>query len=301
MAALQMVFADLTGSDTVTPKVDISDMAPEAPRGWYATPYKTADGEEITKARFSRSPIAKNSTNTLLQQFEDAARGRGNTIAVTMTRAKQKIAFLIYVPDQFNTKTIRGGLMATISMNMGIATSFDSPDVFELHHGVPFTQVAPYSKNVSTGTKVPVDYRVFGGNVGGMFKIKILTNSSDAAVANVLKNVPIGLIISMLPEPDPHLLISTDFQTRDAEPNREVPGPSVARRAYLLVKTRLDYSEREKNILNRMVEGRIMTWDDMFERDGTGIGLAPEILALLGDLPDMQVSQRIVYDARAVR
>lgn len=59
MAVLQMVFADLTGSDTVTPKVDISDMAPEAPRGWYATPYKTADGEEITKARFSRSPIAK--------------------------------------------------------------------------------------------------------------------------------------------------------------------------------------------------------------------------------------------------
>jgi hypothetical protein len=44
-----------------------------------------------------------------------------------------------------------------------------------------------------------------------------------------------------------------------------------------------------------------MTWDDMFERDGTGIGLAPEILALLGDLPDMQVSQRIVYDARALR
>lgn len=59
MAVLQMVFADLTGSDTVTPKVDISDMAPEAPRGWYATPYKTADGEEITKARFFRSPIAK--------------------------------------------------------------------------------------------------------------------------------------------------------------------------------------------------------------------------------------------------
>ena len=154
---------------------------------------------------------------------------------------------------------------------------------------------------MSTGTKVPVDYRVFGGNVGGMFKIKILTNSSDAAVANVLKNVPVGLIISMLPEPDPHLLISTDLQTRDAEANREVPGPSVARRAYLLVKMRLDYSEREKNILNRMVEGRIMTWDDMFERDGTGIGLAPEILALLGDLPDMHVFQRIVYDARALR
>ena len=75
--ALQMMWEDLTGSTTVRPQVDISDLAPPDPEGWYATDYRTTDGEEITKATFSRSPIAKNSTNTILQRFDDAAQGKG--------------------------------------------------------------------------------------------------------------------------------------------------------------------------------------------------------------------------------
>jgi len=298
MVALQMMIADLTGSNTVSPDVDISDMTPEAPKGWFATPYVTADGEAITKARFSRSPIAKSTTNSILQQFDDAARGRGNAEVITMKRGKQMMAFLLYVPDQFNTRTVRGGIMASISASVG-SMSFESPDVFALHHGVPFTQSKQFSKNVSSGAKIPVDYRVFGADVGGMFKIKILTNSSDAAVADLMNNVPVGMMIGMLPEPDPHLLVSTEFQTRSTDLSRDVPGPSVARRAYLLVKTRLDYTPEEKKILNKMVDGYIRTWDDVYEDHGSGIGISADILALLGDAPALHVSKRIEYDARA--
>lgn len=300
--ALQMMWEDLTGSTTVRPQVDISDLVPPDPEGWYATDYRTKDGEEITKATFSRSPIAKNSTNTILQRFDDAAQGKGNAIARSYLRGSQRIAFLMYVPDQFNTNTIRGGIMSSISnqMSMDFGSTGRRTEVFALHNGVPIIEAAPFSKNVSSGTRVPVDYRVFNADVGGMFKIQILTNASDASVAEVLESVPMGELIAKLPEPEPQLLISTEFQTYTAELSREVPGPTVARRAYLLVKTRLDYSEDEKSMLNRMADGGIKSWDDAYERYGTLIGYAPEIVDLLGPLPALAPSLQIEYTARAL-
>lgn len=301
--ALRMMWEDMTGAATVRPNVDISDLGPRDPEGWFAADYRTKDGEAITQSTFSRSPIAKNTTNSILQRFDDAAQGKGNAIVRSYLRGSQRIAFLMYVPDQFNSNTIRGGIMSTLSSNMSMdfgSSRSRRTDLFALHHGVQFKEASAFSKSVSTGTRVPVDYRVFNANVGGMFKIQILTNASDAAVAEVMRGIPMGALIAKLPEPDPHLLISTDFQTYTPELSREAPGPTIARRAYLLVNTRLDYSTSEKSLLDSMASGNVLGWHNVFERYGTLIGYDPEIVDLLGPLPELTIAETIEYTARAL-
>ena len=120
--ALKMMWEDLTGSATVRPKVSLKDLAPSDPEGWYAADYRTADGEEITQTKFSRNPIVKTGTNTLLEDFDDAANGVGNAIVRHYMRGSQRIAFLMYVPDQYNRNTVRGGMMAAISSNISFTS-----------------------------------------------------------------------------------------------------------------------------------------------------------------------------------
>lgn len=303
MMALQMMFEDLTGSTVVKPNIDVSGYAPEAPTGWFARDYKNSDGEAITQTTLSRGPIAKNSTNTMLLRYDALAAGKGNGIAKTYERGEQMIAFSLYVPDQFNSRTVRGGIMAAISDNMRGYNDFGkSREVFALHHGIPVTEADAYVSSSSSRDDVPVDFRVFNGDVGGMFKFRILTNSSDTAVADVLRGIPMGDLIAKLPEPEPHLLISSEFQTRDAEPSTVIPPKfSIARRAYLLSKTRLDYSARDKRLLDDIVRRRVMTWDDAFKEFGTGLGLAPDVLSLLGEMPELSPSLHIQYTARALK
>ncbi len=302
MFALQMMYEDMTGAAVVTPKIDVSGFVPEAPNGWFPTPYKNADGEAITQTTLSRGPIAKNATNTMLMQFDGLARGKGNGFAVTYKRGEQMIAYMMYVPDQFNSRTVRGGIMAAISSNMSAASFGGSPDTFALHHGVPISAAPSYVRSQSSSENVPVDYRVFNANVGGMFKIKILTNSSYAAVAKVMQAIPMGALIAKLPEPEPHLLISTDFQTRDAELSAEVPvSPSIARRAYMMSKVRLDYSDLDTDLLDDIMDRRVRDWETAFEDHGTALGVEAEIRALLGEMPDLPPSLAVEYNARALK
>lgn len=301
--ALKMLWEDLTGSATVRPKVSLKDLAPSDPEGWFAADYRTADGEEITQTKFSRNPIAKTGTNSLLEDFDDAANGVGNAIVRHYMRGSQRIAFLMYVPDQYNRNTVRGGMMSVIASNMSFSMDGSGrrmTDIFALHHGVPFKERDPYSRSGSSGIKVPVDYRVFTADVGRVFMIKILTNASDAAVAEVMKAVPMGELIARLPEPDPHLLISTDFQTYTDDLPREAPAPTIARKAYLLVNTRLDYSEKSKRFLDSMVNGNTKTWEDVFKRHGTALSYPQEIRDLLGPMPELRPLEEVSYTAKAL-
>ena len=118
-----------------------------------------------------------------------------------------------------------------------------------------------------------MDYRVFTADVGRVFIIKILTNASDAAVAEVMKAIPMADLIARLPEPDPHLLISTTFQTYTDDLPREAPAPTIARKAYLLVNTRLDYSVKSKRLLDSMVSGNFKSWEDVFDLSRYGLVL----------------------------
>ncbi|MDG1863124.1 MAG: hypothetical protein P8J02_07970 [Yoonia sp.] len=301
MFALQMMWEDMSGQTTVKPKVDVLGFVPVAPTGWFETPYKTADGEAITQTSLVRTPIAKSSTNTMLMQFDALAQGKGNGFARTYRRGEQSMAFTLYVPDQFNERTIRGGIMAAVSSNMTYFGDFGkSRDVFALHHGVPILEADGYVSSKGNEDDVPVDYRVFNGDVGGMFKFQILTNSSDAAVANLLRAVPVGEMIALLPDPEPHLLISADFQTRVPEPSTAIPEtPSIARRAYLVKKTRLDFSKNEQDFLHDMSRREIRSWEDVYEDYGTALAISPEIKSLLGPMPELTNSQKIEYTARA--
>lgn len=300
--ALQMMWEDMTGAATVRPQLKITDLVPADPEGWYVKDYRTSDGEQITQATLSRSKVVKNTTNSILQRFDDAANGHGNAVARTYLRGRERVAFLMYVPDQFNTNSIRGGMMSVISsqVSMDFGSAGRRTDMFALHHGVPIKEAAPFSKNMSSGIRVPVDYRVFNADVGGMFKIKILTNASDATVAKVMEGIPMGELIAKLPEPDPHLLVSQEFQTYTPDLSREVPGPTIARRAYLLVKTRLDYRDDEKRLLNNMADGSIKGWDDVLDNYGVLIGYAPEITDLLGPLPELSPSLKIKFTSRGL-
>ena len=133
-----------------------------------------------------------------------------------------------------------------------------------------------------------------------MFKFQILTNSSDAAVANLLRAVPVGEMIALLPDPEPHLLISADFQTRVPEPSTAIPEtPSIARRAYLVKKTRFDFSKNEQDFLHDMSRREIRSWEDVYEDYGTALAISPEIKSLLGPMPELTNSQKIEYTARA--
>lgn len=301
--ALQLMFEDLTGSATVAPKVDVSGFVPAAPTGWFETPYKNEDGQAITETTLSRGPIAKSSTNAMLMQFDALAQGKGNGWARTYKRGDQMVSLILYVPEQYNTRTVRGGMMAVISENMrGFDDFGKSREIFALHHGVPIKEEAGYVSSSSSVDDVPIDYRVFNGDVGGMFTFQVLTNSSDAAVANVLRGLPVGDMIALLPEPEPHLLINAEFQTRDAEPSADVPvSPSIARRAYLMKKTRLDFSPRDKSFLNNLIRREIVKWEDAYEDFGIALDIAPEITGLLGPRPALTNAQTVEFTARAYR
>lgn len=303
MEMLTLMFNELTGNVTVSPKVDVAGYVPEAPLGWFAQDYTNADGEMMTEFTMSRGPIAKSSTNTMLMRFDALARGQGNGWAKTYKRGDQLVSLILYVPDQFNQKTVRGGIMAAISENMRGFDDFGrAREIFALHHGVPIKEAPAYVNSSASQSDVPVDFRVFNGDVGGMFKFQVLTNSSDAAVANILRGLPMGEMIALLPEPEPHLLINSAFQTRDAEPNTEVPvSPSIARRAYLLSMTRLDYSFHTKNFLSKLIRRDVMSWDTAFEEIGTGLAIAPDVLGLLGPMPALTNSQIVEYTARAYK
>ncbi len=301
MFALQMMYEDMTGQTTIKTKVDVSGYVPAAPTGWFETPYKNEDGEAITQTSMIRTPIAKSSTNTMLMRFDALAQGKGNGFAKTYRRGEQLMAIALYVPDRFNERTIRGGIMAAVSSNMtGYGDFGKSREVFALHHGVPILEADGYVSSKGYKDDVPVDYRVFNGDIGGMFKFQVLTNSSDAAVADLLRALPVGEMIALLPDPEPHLLISAEFQTRDPEPSNIVPEtPSIARRAYLLKKTRLDFSSREKDFLEDLTRRRIRSWDDAYEDYGTGLGVSSELTSLLGPMPALTNAQTVEYTARA--
>lgn len=301
MFALQMMYEDITGQTTIKPKVDVSGYVPAAPTGWFETPYKNEDGEAITQTSMIRTPIAKSSTNTMLMRFDALGQGKGNGFAKTYRRGEQLMSIALYVPDQFNERTIRGGIMAAVSSNMTAHGDFGkSREVFALHHGVPILEADGYVSSKGYQDDVPVDYRVFNGDIGGMFKFQVLTNSSDAAVADLLRALPVGEMIALLPNPDPHLLISAEFQTRDPEPSNIVPEtPSIARRAYLLKMTRLDFSSRDRDFLKDLTQRRIRTWDDAYEDYGIGLAVSSELTSLLGPMPALTNAQKVEYTARA--
>jgi len=300
-AAITTMFESVTGQEVIKSDVALTPFLPVTPEGWTVANYVTADGEAITQTTISRGPIYKDSTNQLLLSFEDGTRGRVNAAALTFTEGDQTVAFLLKAPDQFNSNTVRGGMMEAITQNIASATDFgETSAIFALHHGVPFSEADPYQTSPSTRDDIPVDFRVFNGNVGGMFDIKILTNASDDAVAKVLEGIPMAALIAQVPEPEPQLLVSTEFATFEAVLDSQKPAPTIARQAYLIEKTRLDLTDVDKQILDDMRDGDVKTWHDAFGRFGTADGADPAIVSLLGPLPELIPAQHVEYKARGL-
>lgn len=299
--AITVLFQDITGSSVTKSNVAIVPLMPTAPRGWSVSDYQNADGEAIMQAEIIRSVVYKNSTNQLLLAFEGATKGRKNEAALTFTKDDQTVAFLLRANDQFNANTVRGGIMVAIQENVRSATDFgETSDVFALHHGVPFTQADQVVSSMVGSDDIPVDFRVFTADIGGMFSIKIVTDGSDAAVAKVIEAIPMSALIAALPDPEPQLLVSAAFSTRDAVLSDEKPGPTIARKAYLIEKTRLNLSNRDKSMLGDMIDGDIKVWEDAFDEFGTALTIDPAILALLGPLPELTQPQYNAYSARAM-
>ena len=300
-AAITMMFENVTGQEVIKSDVALAPFLPVTPEGWTVANYATADGEMITQTTISHSPIYKDSTNQILLSFDDAIRGRGNAAALTFTQGDQTVAFMLKAPDQFNSQTVRGGMMEAITQNIAAATDFgETSAIFALHHGVPFSEASPYQTSPSTRDDIPVDFRVFNGNVGGMFVIKILTNASDDAVAKVIAAIPMAALIAQIHEPEPQLLVSTEFVTSEVDLDRQKPAPTIARQAYLIEKTRLDLTDVDKQILDDMRDGDVKNWPDAFGRFGTADGVDPTIVSLLGPLPELTPAQLVEYTARGL-
>lgn len=289
--ALRMVVEGRTGAVTTTPAIDVRGTIPEAPDGWYAKYYETADGEKIVGQEIIRSMVHQGTTNSILLDFRRAADAGKRGEAQTYIRGQMMMAIRIYVAEQLNENTVQGGLMADIATQLESATAWQNQSegrpkgLFAKFDGIEVIQKPRWSTGINH-SKEPVDYRRFVADLGGYIEIEVITNAADAHVAALFQNIDMAALHAMLPAPLEEYRGGVGWQSALAEPlSTEPPGPSLARRAHDVVNNGLIHSEEDTRILNKIVKGEIEDWNDIAKTFGVRYEPSDMMRELLGPQP----------------
>jgi hypothetical protein len=100
--------------------------------------------------------------------------------------------------------------------------------------------------------------------VDEVLEISVLTNSSDAAVVEMLGLLDVAVLNDRLPTPDPRVMAAAGVQPRDALPLSDVPPrPTPAFRAMALLDTGQTFDAPWQDALVQIRNGEIDTWDEL--------------------------------------
>lgn len=289
--ALRMQFEGATGAVTKQPEIDLRGLLPEAPEGWFPKDYVMADGEEITGETFVKSMVVQSTTNTLLGDFKRAADAGKFGEARSYIRGSGRMAIAMRVPEQLNENSVQGGMMAeamsrmsAFSNIMGEAEEPEPP--FATVDGIPF-ELLPRTSYVQRQQRyVPVNYRTFKADVGGLVRITLITNASDAEVVSLLEQIDMAAIHARIGQGVSGYAPGQGVQTASAELSDQPPGPGAMHRAFALVEAGAAGDDREGELIRLIAENRIEDWEDVADKWGPGnYYLTPTLASLLGDEP----------------
>ncbi len=294
---LDKVVSDFTPS--AKPKdVDVAQFLPVHPEGWFGSPYKTTDGEELTNATYRNSMVVIDTTNTRLARFESAKSGRLGA-AMTYSRGSEKVLVAVNARSDRDMKSLQGSMITAIAGNIsamsginGGSGGWGSNDFARLY-GITFTEAAQKNTTMATRTDMPVNYRSFGASMGGQVSFDILTNASDASVAAIIREIDIQGLNAAMTEPDPRVTPATGFVTRqEGQLSTALPEPSPAYKAYQMLRSGTQVSPIDARFLTMVAEFKFTTWFDVFDEYGHVDEISADALAILGAQPELSPEQR---------
>lgn len=278
---------------------------PAAPIGWTREGYVTAHGEEVTEATYQPSKVVISGTNSLLARF-DRTRTDVNGAAVTYRSGDEMIAIAITARSDRDMRSLQGSIMTAISGNMSAAAGFGSTssdrNLFATLDGVPFRMSGGSSKVLATGVEVPTNYRVLTASMGGQLNITIVTNSSDAAIADVMRGIDILGLNTALTIPDLTVTPGTGLiTTQIGELAMTPPPPTLTYKAFNRLRSGVDgLKEEDVRLLQNMANGKIKGWPDLYEIYGLNPRLSDPVREILGEEPELAPLLEVKFTAAAM-
>lgn len=275
----------------------LAAFLPEPGIGWTRTPYELAHGEDLTGATYQKSAVVISTTNSLLSSFERARRDATGTTA-TYRKGDEVVAISMSSRTDRDMRSLQGSMMTAIAGNLNAAAG-TRPSGFGNVHGVNFSFGATKSTIMATRVEVPINYRTLSAMMGGQVSIKVMTNASDAAIAEIIGAIDIPGLNTILVSPDLAVTPGTGLITSQIEPLATTPpAPSLAYLAFQELRNDAsDFSQNDVRLLQRMASGEVKGWVDVYEEYGLDYRISPELQVLLGDAPDLAPIDQVRFEA----
>lgn len=254
------------------------------PAGWDMTPYQTAHGEAIAVATFDPAPAAATTTNDILFAFESARLDDIDGYAVTFSKGDEKMSLRMQHASFVPRRT-------TFAERLGYAV--EEPEtapegaVFGSMDAVPFTIAPRLSMTVGSDVPVPVNYRYVTATVGdpaveATVDIAILTNSSDAALAQLIGGLDMDAINARLPRKTDTVLAGIGFVPRQAGAlSTTPPRPTSAYRAMVMLKEGRDMDAINRKIVAKIANAEITDMAGLVQNYPDLDAIRFDVLALL--------------------
>ena len=297
--ALKNQFDMLTGNVVIEAEGDLAPLVPPAPEGWTVRPYTLADGTAITGKEVVRTRSSKTTTNSILMDFGEDMAAREAAIAVTYETEGRMMALRMRLKDRLNEKTFQGSLMAAVSLSVA-NTEFSDRDrsglpqgLFGRLDGVDFILKPQFSKFSSGGLDEPVLYRRFVAVVENSAEIELITTGSDIDAAAVLSRIDMKALQDLLPQPARAFREGVGWvQPEGVTLTDDVPGITLAYRAYQIVSDGQIYGAAETEVLRDIAAGRVASWDDIDPRRNA-VAPTERLTGLLGPEPQGRLVRRL--------
>lgn len=275
---------------------------PLPPVGWTREAYQTEQGEALTGAEYQNSAVIISTTNSLLAGFDRASRDP-NSAAVTYRKDEEVVAISIASRTERDMNSLQGGIMTAIAGNMNATLGFgERPSGFGNVHGVNFAFGPTSSRVMATGVEVPINYRSLSASMGGQMSISVMTNASDAAIAEIVGAIDIVGLNNTLVTPDLTVTPGTGLITSQREDLSAIPpAPTLAYRAFQKLRSDVsDLSEDDVRLLQDMASGKNQGWVDIFETDGLNHNVSPALAEILGEKPELAPIDQVRFEAKAM-
>ncbi|PRY79438.1 hypothetical protein CLV80_10281 [Yoonia maritima] len=255
-----------------------------APDGWNVVPYLSEHGETVVAEAFAPRDAPATTTQRLLRHYADISEDVTAGAVWTFMREDERIVLsLVFGPHQppkrdniFSQMKLATAAPPKPNLDVEVATVAGAPLILK-----PRTSSVP-----GNPFPEPVSYRRFTMRLGDeevdeVLDIKVLTNSTDAAVAAAIIGVDLERANQLLPAPDPNVSVSLGIVS-DAPLATSVPEPTIAYRAAEMLENGHDYGAPWTEALQRVKSGEIMDWTTLNAEYPDQIHDAPfELLTVL--------------------
>lgn len=255
-----------------------------APDGWNVVPYLPEHGETIVAEAVAPRDAPATTTQRLLRDYADVSENVTKGAVWTFVREDERIVLsLAFGPHR---PPNQGNIFSQMRRASAGPPKPNLDAEIAMVAGAPLILKPRTSSVPGAAFPEPVNYRRFTMRLGDeaideVLDIKVLTNSTDAAVATAIMGVDLERANQLLPAPDPNVSVSLGIVS-DAPLATSVPEPTIAYRAAEMLENGRDYGVPWTEALQRVKSGEIMDWTTLNAEYPDQIHDAPfELLTVL--------------------